>query len=60
MEHLLQTIGKLYKYTVDWEGQHYCGMKLNWNYAEQWVEVSMHDYVVKTIKRLQYQPTTPQ
>ena len=60
VEHLLQTIGQLYKYTTDWTGQHYCGMKLDWNYKQGYVDVSMPGYVTMTLQRLQYTPKTPQ
>ena len=32
IDHLLQAIGKIYKYTTDWTGEHYCGMTFKWNY----------------------------
>ena len=60
VEHLLQAIGKLYKYTADWEGKDYCGMHLDWDYDKQYVDVSMPGYVMKTIRRLQYIPKPPQ
>ena len=37
VDHLLQTVGQLYKFTTDWTGQHYCGMTLDWNYEKRLV-----------------------
>ena len=56
VDHLLNAIGKIYKYTIDWTGTHYCGMTLDWHYDDGYVDVSMLDYVQKTLKKLQHKP----
>ena len=55
--HLLEAIGSSYKYTVDWKGEHYCGLTLNWQYDQNYVEVSMPDYVTRALKRLAHTPS---
>ena len=55
-QHLLQTIGKYYKYTADWNGRNYCGLTIDWDYNEGHVDISMPGYVEKCLQRLQYTP----
>ena len=55
VEHLLHSIGSIYKYTTDWTGKNYCGMHFDWHYDAGYVDVSMPGYVKKALKRLQYQ-----
>ena len=41
---------KLYhKMEEDWKGELYCGTTLNWNYNEGYVDISMSNYVAKTL-----------
>ena len=54
MTHLLQAIGKQYTCKVDWTGKNFLGLKLNWNYDQQYVDISMPNYIEKTLQRLQY------
>ena len=54
--HLLQAIGQHYTYTTDWGGNNYCGLHFQWNYEDGYVDVSMPDYVQKTLDRLQHKP----
>ena len=63
--HLLDALRKSYKITVDWKGQNYCGLTINWNYKEGYVDISMPGYVKKsltsfsiTIKSSQQTPRT--
>jgi hypothetical protein len=59
--HLLGSLRAHYKISVDWEGKNYCGLSIKWNYAKQFVDVSMPGYVVSTLERLQHRkPTRPQ
>ena len=60
VDHLLGAVGKLYTYTTDWTGQNYCGMTLDWEYQKGYVDISMPDYVLSSIQKLQYTPKTPQ
>ena len=45
VNHLIQTLQKNYKVSMDWTGPHYCDLTLNWNYAEQHVDITMHLYI---------------
>ena len=56
--HLLQAIGKHYRYTTDWGGINYCGLTFNRQYDKGYVDVSMPGYIQKALTRLQYQPKT--
>ncbi len=47
-------------YTTDWTGTKYCGMTFDWDYENNYVDVSMPGYVQKSIQRLQYHPNIPQ
>jgi hypothetical protein len=58
--HLQQAIGTVFKYSSDWEGANFCGMQFDWHYDEQYVDVSMKEYVMKALQRLQHTPITPQ
>ena len=55
-DHLLQSIGKYYQYTIDWKGINHYGLTLNWNYHEGYVEISIPGYMEKILKRLQCIP----
>ena len=55
-QHLLDTICQTYKYTTDWEGKKYCGLALNWQYSDGYLDISMPDYVKKMHLKLQHQP----
>ena len=56
LEHLLNALKTHYKITTDYTGTHYCGMTLNWNYDQSFVDVSMPGYVTKAITRLNHVP----
>jgi len=67
-DHLISALRKDYsKVEVDWTGGLYCGIKLEWNYQERWVDSWMPDYVQKKLtqynhpkpKRPQHCPYTP-
>ena len=49
---------KIYNYTTDWEGKNYCGFTLDWHYDKGYVDISMPNYIIKALQRLQYQPST--
>ncbi len=60
-DHLLNALKAKYKISTDWEGKNYCGLTLDWNYAEGWVDISMPGYVKKALERLQHiAPKSPQ
>ena len=49
-DHLINAL-KDYKITIDWTGSNYCGLKIHWNYIEGYVDISMPNYVNKTLKK---------
>ena len=40
-----------YTISVDWEGEKYVGLKLDWDYDKREVHMSMPGYVVRALKR---------
>ena len=60
-DHLCNSIGKTFQYTTDYEGNNYCGLHINWDYKLGYVDISMPDYVNKTLTKLHYpHPTIPE
>lgn len=57
-QHLFDTLNKLYVVTVDWTGTKYLGLTLNWNYKQQYVDISMPGYIDKALQRFQVPPPT--
>ena len=51
-EYLIKDMKKAgYKVAIDWDGSLYCGITLEWNYKEQWLDKSMPGYIEKLLKR---------
>jgi len=60
-DHLLKTLHKWYKTSIDWEGSLYCGITLKWNYDERYLNISMSGYVAKVLQRFKHdKPRKPQ
>ena len=60
-DHLLNALKTKYKISTDWTGNNYCGLTLDWNYAQGYVDVSMPGYIKKALERLQHiAPKHPQ
>jgi hypothetical protein len=60
-EHLHNCIKAKYKCTFDETGDLFCGISLNWNYTQRWVELSMPGYVTKNLVRFERtKPPKPQ
>ena len=60
-QHLIKTLQKWYKLAVDWKGDLYCGIQLDWNYDEGYVDISMPRYVAKILQRFKHKkPSRPQ
>jgi hypothetical protein len=65
VEHLIASIKTRYELTVDWTGNLYCGISLDWDYVNHWVDISMPGYIKKKLQeyshvipsRLQMCPT---
>ena len=47
--HLINALRDQYKITVDLTGNSYLGMTIDWNYAQGYVNISMPDYVCKSL-----------
>ena len=48
-EHLLQVLNANYKCSIDWEGKHYLGTDIDWDYKQKKVLVSMLKYVSEAL-----------
>ena len=58
--HLLEKLKIKYNMTCDWSGTSYCGLTLQWNYHQKYVDISMPGYIEKLLKRLSHPtPTRP-
>ena len=47
-EHLFNAIEKNFRFTVDYEGNNYCGLTLKWNYQLEYVDISMPKLIPKS------------
>ena len=56
-QHLMKALKNKYDITVDKKGTNFCGLNLNWNYTHGYVDISMKDYVEKTLHKLNYKCT---
>ena len=55
-DHLLNSLRQTYKISVDWTGRNYCGLTMDWNYENGFVDISMPNYVPKALHRFQHPP----
>jgi hypothetical protein len=60
--HLLSILEKEFEsVSTDWDGVLYCGITLEWNYEEGWVDISMPGYIKKVLHKYNHDaPTRPQ
>jgi hypothetical protein len=59
--HLMTSIRKHFKCTVDWTGKNYLGLTLDWNYIQRYVDLSMPGYVPRARLKFQHKmPKKPQ
>ena len=54
LDHFLKSVAKHYEYYIDRSGSNYIGLKLDWDYGRQWVNISMPNYIPKLLKRLEH------
>ena len=54
-DHLITSLGKHYRCTTDWSGKNFCGFQIDWNYAHQYVDISMPVYIPACLKRFQHE-----
>ena len=52
--HLITSLQKYCDITIDWSGQNFCGLDIEWNYDKQYVDISMKHFVIKTLRQLQH------
>ena len=45
-----------YQVSTDWEGKNFCGLSLQWNYKEGYVDISMPTYILELLQKLLHQP----
>ena len=54
-DHLISSIHKHFKCSVNWEGKNYLGLTLNWNYTnKRYIDVSMPGYIKAALKNFQW------
>ena len=54
-KHLLDALRSKYKLSVDETGKDYCGLTLEWNYSQGWVDILMPKYLKKkTLEKLNH------
>ena len=61
VEKLLEVLRRKYELKADWTGSRYCGLTLEWDYANQTVDVSMPGYVERALQRFAHthDPSVP-
>jgi hypothetical protein len=60
-DHLLNALRKYCEVAEDWTGGLYCGIKLDWNYENNTVDLLMPGYIEATLHKFQHKtPTRPQ
>ena len=57
--HIVNTVQKYYKISINWERNNYCGLNLDWSYDRKYVDVSMSDYIAKALHEFKH-PTPKQ
>ena len=55
-QHLLNVLKEFYEIEEDWTGSLYCGITLDWHYDQQYVDISMVNYVLKQLARYKQLP----
>jgi hypothetical protein len=50
VDHLISSIKNDYELTVDWTGNLYCGISLDWDYVNRRVDISMPGYIKKKLQ----------
>ena len=48
-QHLLSALQDEYVTSVDWQGSHFCGLHLAWNYNQQYVHIFKPNYVTNLL-----------
>ena len=60
-DHLINALQKNYNITTNWIGSLYCGLTLNCNYKEGWVDIHIPGYVIRALTKFNHPtPHKPQ
>jgi hypothetical protein len=57
-EHLKTSIDKHYQISCDWKGSAYCGLKLDWDYKNKYVDLSMPGLHQGSLAKFQHPTST--
>jgi hypothetical protein len=57
-DHLVKALQDLHKISTDWKGELYCGLTIKWNYPQQYVDLSMPDYVAAALHKFRHDAPT--
>ena len=52
--HLINALQQNYNITTDWTGSLYCGLTLQWNYEERWVDIHMPGYIIRALTKFNH------
>ena len=55
-QHLLGVLKEFYEIEEDWMGSLYCDITLDWHYDQQYVDISMVNYVLKQLAKYKQPP----
>jgi hypothetical protein len=55
-DHLLNSLKKHYSLSIDWSGNNFCGLTLDWFYKDGYVDVSMPNYIAKVLDKFNHPP----
>jgi hypothetical protein len=55
-QHLIKTLKTYYTVETDWTGGLYCGIKLEWNYNERYLDIVMPAYVPDKLHEFSHTP----
>jgi hypothetical protein len=54
-DHLMRALRKNYEVEEDWSGGLYCGINLEWNYDQGYVDSDMYKYTMKNLKKYNHE-----
>ena len=60
LQHLLNALRSHYTVTTDTTGKNFCGLTMDWNYAQGFCDISMPGYIPNTLSRFQHPEPTQQ
>ena len=56
LNHLINALQTNYKISMDFSGRNYCGLTIDWNYEQGFVDISMPNYIKKALENLRTPP----